>query len=188
VRVREDPADPVVTLASGEVDHPAIVESSNGAILVVWSEGLGAGSMIKMRSCTPTAGAPCDDVNDWTQVAATVHTGNRLRHPNIVTDGNRQMVTFMEDVGAEQNRVRFKSRCATGTWAAETAETIQHPEGDPLSTWDQAMFFGHIQMAADRGDNIVHATFVEADDYDQQATIPHAGSVWWTSRSYLDCP
>jgi hypothetical protein len=186
LRFPDDTNDPEVVLATGPVNHPQIVESTNGTVYVVYSSGNLDRATIQQRWCTPSL-ADCADVNGW-QGPERVAAGRSVSNPNMITDGDLQMVTFMQDgapSGDPRWRARYVERCGTTAWSGSTPQSLR----STTANVDQVWFHGHLQMAADRlDDNIVHVTFLEAVNFDLQSEIPDSGSVFWARRTYTDCP
>jgi hypothetical protein len=186
------PDDPApwdnLQLASGtDYDEPEVAIDDLGNTHVVYQVGVGSTSTIRMRTCPVTQ--DCRDLSDW-GAEETVATGTRLRFPQIVTDYNRQLVVYMEDIDPDllnqRNRVKLARRCVGGPWLVTEARTIA--AGAARENWDQVLFFGKRPVGANRVDNILHVVFVEADSFEQLAGLPSDADLYWGRVEYTDCP
>jgi hypothetical protein len=179
------PAAPTLLLGSGPVDQPDVSQDRMGRTHVVWDERGGASAKIWIRSCE----ADCTDLANW-DPASEVVTDNKVRFPTLVTDGNRQLVTYMMDVdptSAESNRVMLATRCV-GPGATPWSTSEVRPLAAPDEARDQVLFWGEPLATANRVDNLFHVVFVEADEYVNIVSIPTDATLWWATTAYDDCP
>lgn len=109
--------------------------------------------------------------------------GNEVSHPQIVTDGAKQIVVFMKDDNPNQEpggeRVYAIERCGTGAWSAP--ELLRTPNGTAET---QSIQYGRPSIAIDRGSNIVHVALTELD----LLASPPAAEAWWVHKVYAECP
>lgn len=187
VRFVDDATDPDVVLFEGTStditegpDYPDFHISGNGKYFVAWHEKLNsADDKIWTGRCNPNT-SDCTDEANWDVDEAFAEDG--LRHVHVTTDGNRLFMVYMEDDGSGAWRVRYRTKCwSDASWSA--SETPHEPAN---SGWDQSLFLGRMATAADRGDNVFHAAFVDMDNVFNG--FNGDGDAYWVSRTYTDCP
>ena len=190
------PSEPIVSFPATDekVDFSDVLDHA-GKLHMVWADDHldYANSTVRYQVCDYSSTVDCTDASEWLttdEIVADSTSGynDKARGVAVAMDGDRQFVVWSHDasgVGTDKWRVVVASRCVGGSWGYEEVRS----SAGVLK--DQFTLNGRPSIVLNRGENIAHVAFIEAEkfggSYGDIASNEN-GTAWWYRDSYVDCP